>query len=138
MGKEKKPYAKTVASKDRLLDLKKSLLRKKEAILKEVKEEIARHISGENKQLVDTANDDGDWAQIDISEDLSLQRLSAQRKLMHNIDEALRKIADGTYGVCEECGEEISAKRLMVLPAATLCVDCQENREQLEALEGEE
>jgi DnaK suppressor protein len=136
--KEGKPQEKTGNSKDRLLALKKALISKKETILKEVKEEISKYVSGDNKQLVDTANDEGDWAQVDISEDLSLQRLSAHRKLMYNIDEAIRKIEEGTYGICEDCGEEISEKRLLVLPAATLCVDCQENREQVEALEGKE
>jgi len=136
--KRGKPQEKTGNSKDRLLDLKKALISKKVNILKEVKEEISKYVSGENKQLVDTANDEGDWAQIDISEDLSLQRLSAHRKLMYNIDEAIRKIEEGTYGICEDCGEEISEKRLLVLPAATLCVDCQENKEQAEALGGEE
>jgi DnaK suppressor protein len=137
-GTGKKIVGKAEGSRDRLLDLKRSLISKKENILKEAKEEIAKYISGDNKQLVDTANDDGDWAQVDISEDLSLQRLSTHRKLLHNIDEALRKIAERTYGICEECGEEISEKRLMVLPTATLCVDCQENKEQFEALESEE
>ncbi len=136
--KGRKPQEKTGDTKDRLLDLKKALISKKVSILKEVKEEISKYVSGDNKQLVDTANDEGDWAQVDISEDLSLQRLSAYRKLMYNIDEAVRKIEEGTYGICEDCGEEISEKRLLVLPAATLCVDCQENREQVEALEGEE
>jgi len=138
MEKGRKPQEKTGSSKDRLLDLKKALISKKVNILKEVKEEISKYVSGDNKQLVDTANDEGDWAQVDISEDLSLQRLSAHRKMMYNIDEAVRKIEEGTYGICEDCGEEISEKRLLVLPAATLCVDCQENREQFEALEGEE
>ncbi len=132
-----KPKGKAGSSKDRLLDLKKALITKKANILKEVKEEISKYVSGDNKQLVDTANDEGDWAQIDISEDLSLQRLSSHRKLMYNIDEAIRKIEAGTYGICEDCGEEISEKRLLIIPAATLCVDCQENREQFEALEGE-
>jgi len=133
-----KVQGKAETSSDRLLDLRKSLIRKKENILKEAKDEIAKYISGENKQLVDTANDDGDWAQVDISEDLSLQRLSTHRKLMYNIDEAIRKIAEGTYGICEECGEEISEKRLLVLPTATLCIDCQEHKEQFEALESED
>ena len=133
-----KPREKTGSSKDRLLDLKKALISKKMNILKEVKEEISKYVSGDNKQLVDTANDEGDWAQVDISEDLSLQRLAAHRKLMYNIDEAVRKIEEGTYGICEDCGNEISEKRLLILPAATLCVDCQENREQAELLGGEE
>ena len=135
--KEMKSQEKTETSKNRLLELKKSLILKRENILKEVKEEISKYVSGDNKQLVDTANDEGDWAQVDISEDLSLQRLSAHRKLIYNIDEAIRKIAEGTYGICEDCGDEISEKRLLVLPTATLCVDCQENREQTEALESE-
>jgi DnaK suppressor protein len=129
----KKPLQKAETSQDRLLELRKSLLKKKEEILKEVKEEISKYISGENKQLVDTALDDGDWAVVDISEDISLLRLSAHRKLMHSIDEAIRKIGEGTYGICEECNEEISEKRLLVLPAATLCIDCQEHKEQFEA-----
>ena len=129
----RKPQQKAKTSQDRLLELRKSLLKKKEDILKEVKEEISKYVSGENKQLVDTALDDGDWAVVDISEDISLLRLSAHRKLMHSIDEAIRKIGEGTYGICEECGEEISGKRLLVLPTATLCIDCQEHKEQFEA-----
>ncbi len=129
----KKPLQKTDASQERLRNIRKSLLLKKEHILKEVKEEISKYVSGENKQLVDTALDDGDWALVDISEDISLLRLSAHRKLMHNIDEAIRKIGEGTYGICEECNEEISEKRLLVLPTATLCIDCQEHKEQFEA-----
>jgi DnaK suppressor protein len=132
------PKEQAAQSKDRLPELKKSLIIKKEGILREAKEEIAKYVSGENKQLVDTANDEGDWAQVDISEDLSLQRLSAHRKLLHDIDDAVRKIGEGTYGICEECGEEISEKRLLVLPTATLCVDCQEQKEQLEAFESNE
>ena len=69
-------------------------------------------MSGDNNQLVDTALDEGDWAVVDISEDLNLKRLWAHRKALHDIDESLRKIKEGTYGICEECGEEISEKRL--------------------------
>jgi DnaK suppressor protein len=123
---------------DRMKDLKASLLNKKAAIVKEAKEEIAKYISGENRQLVDTAVDEGDWATVDISEDINLMRLDAHRKLMLDIDEALRKIKEGTYGTCEECGEEISEKRLRVMPAATLCIACKENKEQLEAVAREE
>ena len=126
---------KTGSPKERLNALRKDLLNRKETILKEAREEIAKYVSGDNRQLVDTALDEGDWAQVDISEDINLQRLAAHRKLLHGIDEAVRKIAEGTYGICEECGEEISGKRLRVLPSATLCIDCQENKEQFEKLE---
>jgi DnaK suppressor protein len=120
---------------NRLSELRKDLQNKKETILKEAREEIAKYVNGDNRQLVDTALDEGDWAQVDISEDINLQRLAAHRKLLHDIDEAIRKITEGTYGICEECGEEISEKRLRILPAATLCIDCKESKEQFEALE---
>jgi DnaK suppressor protein len=134
----KREIKKDAHHKDRMKDLKASLLKKKEAIVKEAKEEIAKYISGENRQLVDTAVDEGDWATVDISEDINLMRLDAHRKLMLDIDESLRKIREGTYGICEECGEEISEKRLHVMPTATLCIACKENREQLEAVTREE
>jgi DnaK suppressor protein len=120
---------------NRLQELRKSLIVRREAIVREAKEEIAKYISGENRQLVDTALDDGDWAVVDISEDLNLRRLGAHRKALHDIDESLRKIEEGTYGICEECGEQISEKRLQVMPTASFCITCQENKEQFEALE---
>jgi DnaK suppressor protein len=130
-----KKVSKTSKATDTLNDIKRALIRKREAIVKEAKDEIAKYVSGENRQLVDTALDDGDWAVVDISEDINLRRLATHRKALHDIDEALRKIEEGSYGICEECGEPIGEKRLSVLPAATLCVICQGNKEQLEAIE---
>jgi DnaK suppressor protein len=134
----KKAVKKTGTEKNGLQDLRKSLLKRREAIVSEAKDEISKYISGENRQLVDTALDDGDWAVVDISEDVNLRRLSAHRKLLLDIDETLRKIDEGTYGTCEECGEPISEKRLQVMPTATLCISCKENKEQLEAIESAE
>jgi len=125
-------------NKDRLLEIRKALIEKKAAIVREAKNEIAKYMSGENRQLVDTALDEGDWAVVDISEDINLMRLGAHRKAMHDIDEVMRKIKEGTYGICEECGEEISEKRLHVIPTATLCITCQGNKEQLDAIVGRE
>jgi len=133
----KKISAKDTPPSDRFRELKRMLITKRDAILSEAKQEIAKYVSGENRQLVDTAIDEGDWATVDISEDISLKRLGAQRQLLLDIEECLRKINEGTYGICEECGEEISQKRLNVIPTATLCVDCKEHREKMEALEQE-
>ncbi|MCE5194484.1 MAG: TraR/DksA C4-type zinc finger protein [Nitrospiraceae bacterium] len=115
--------------------LKKILLQKREEILKEIKQETSKYIKGENRQLVDTALDDGDWSVVDISEDISLRQLSAQREKLLKIDESLRKLDEGSYGICEICGEGISEQRLKVLPFAINCRDCQEKIEELEAIE---
>ncbi len=117
--------------------LRKELLRRRENIVREVKSEISKYIKGENRQLVDTALDDGDWSVVDLSEDISLRQLSTHRENLQKIDIALRKLDEGTYGICEECGEEISLERLQVLPFAIYCREDQEKKEMMEALERE-
>jgi RNA polymerase-binding transcription factor len=118
--------------------LRKALVTKREQIVREVKSEISKYIKGETRQLVDTALDDGDWSVVDLSEDISLKQLSTHGETLRKIDEALRKVDEGTYGICEDCGEEISEKRLKILPFAIYCIDCQENREQFEEMERRE
>ena len=55
-----------------------------------------------------------------------------ERKLIMKIGEALEKIDEGTFGICERCGEEISEKRLEVRPVTTLCIRCKEEQEDRE------
>ena len=149
----KKPEKKVIAAKqsaapkkvmpprapaaDRFRGLKSMLIAKRDALLNEAKQEIQKYVSGENRQLVDTAIDEADWAAVEISEDINLKRLSAQRQLLNDVEECLRKVSEGTYGICEDCGEEISEKRLRVIPTATLCIDCKEQREKMAILEQE-
>ena len=123
---------------ERRARLRKLLLDKRREILKEIKIDTSKYIKGENRQLVDTALDDGDWSVVDLSEDISLRHLSAHRDDLQRIDEAIRKIDEGTYGLCEDCGEEISEERLKILPYAIFCIDCKERREQIEAMERKE
>jgi DnaK suppressor protein len=123
---------------ERKYELRAVLIKKREEIVKEAKSEISRYIKGETRQLVDTALDDGDWSVVDLSEDLSLKKLSSHRETLLKIDEALRKLEEGTYGKCEDCGEDISEERLKVLPFAIYCRDCQEKREFIEEIERKE
>lgn len=127
-----------ISEEERKAALRSALIKKREEIVKEAKSEISRYIKGETKQLVDTALDNGDWSVIDLSEDISLQKLSSHRQTLLKIDEALRKLREGTYGKCEDCGEDISEERLKVLPFAIYCRDCQEKRELLEEIERKE
>jgi len=133
----KKVMAPVAPAADRFRGLKSMLVAKRDALLKEAQQEIQKYVSGENRQLVDTAIDEADWAAVEISEDLNLKRLSAQRQLLKDVEECLRKLNEGTYGVCEDCGEEISEKRLHVIPTATLCIDCKEQREKMAILDQE-
>ena len=123
-----------LSEEERKSALRKSLVQKREEIVREVKSGISKYIKGETRQLVDTALDDGDWSVVDLSEDISFKHMSTHRENLLKIDEALRKLSEGTYGICEDCGEEISEQRLKILPFAIYCTDCQEKREQLEEI----
>ena len=123
-----------ISEEERKAALRKSLIQKREEIVREVKTEISKYIKGETRQLVDTALDDGDWSVVDLSEDISFKHMSTHRENLLKIDEALRKLSEGTYSICEECGEEIGKARLKILPFAIYCTDCQERREQLEEI----
>lgn len=121
--------------KDRL---KKMLNKMKEAIIKEAKEEMKKFQSGEKRQIVEAVMDDADLSVVDLAEDISLKQLSTHRDTLKKIDEALRKIEEGTYGICEMCGDEITEERLKILPFAIYCRDCQEKIEMMEKFESEE
>jgi DnaK suppressor protein len=109
--------------------LKKLLLQKREEIIRESKTEIKKYVAGEKRQLVETVLDDGDLSVVDLAEDISLKQLSTHRETLLKIDQALRKFDEGTYGLCDECGDEISLERLLIMPFAIFCRDCQEDRE---------
>jgi DnaK suppressor protein len=133
----KKP-ARVESEEETKAALRKVLLQKRADLLKEIKTEISKYIKGETRQLVDTALDDGDWSVVDLSEDISLRHLSAHRETLLKIDESLRKLNEGTYGLCEDCGDVISEERLKILPFAIYCIDCQERREKIEEMEKRE
>jgi len=70
--------------------------------------------------------DDGTEA-FEQSKGLSLQQTIKNR--LANVNDALRKFDEGTYGICESCGQTIDWARLEALPAARLCIRCQQNQE---------
>lgn len=133
------PPVEKESANDRKKRLKQLLLQKRAEILKEGKAEFKKYLSGENKQLVETAMfDEGDISVVDLAEDITLKQLSNNRDMLIKIDIALQKLEADTYGICEDCGDEISEERLKIMPFAILCRDCQEKQEVMEKLEKEE
>ncbi|MGD9124084.1 MAG: TraR/DksA C4-type zinc finger protein, partial [Desulfarculaceae bacterium] len=60
-----------------------------------------------------------------------------ERKLISKIQDALARIDDGTYGICEVCGEDISSERLKARPVTTLCINCKKRQEAQEKARGQ-
>ena len=76
--------------------------------------------------------DDIDRAALETDKSLDLRTKDRARKLISKINEALDRIADGSYGYCEETGEPIGIERLEARPIATLSIEAQERHERME------
>ena len=80
----------------------------------------------------DTFPDPTDRANLETDRNFLLRIRDRERKLILKIKEALARIEDGAFGICEECGEEISEERLKARPVTTLCIDCKTKAEEEE------
>ena len=81
--------------------------------------------------------DPNDRATQESEFSLELRTRDRERKLIRKIEEAIKRIEDGSYGYCNETGEEIGIKRLEARPVATLCIEAQERRERREKQYGD-
>ena len=107
--------------------------RAKQSQYRELLEEKARilreNMSTPTAQVVarrEEPNDYGDLAEQSHEEWLFLNRNAATSQQLHAIEEALKRLDDGTYGICAECEKPISMKRLQAVPWAKYCVHCEE------------
>ena len=106
---------------------RKKLLTWREELLAESNDTIS-HLKEENWQEPDI----NDRASLETDAALELRTRDRYRKLVIKIDSALSRVADGSYGFCDETGEEIGLFRLEARPIATLTVEAQEKHERLE------
>ncbi|WP_369059157.1 RNA polymerase-binding protein DksA [Caulobacter sp. 73W] len=106
---------------------KQKLLDWKEEILRESRDTVS-HLQTETENHPDLA----DCASSETDRALELRTRDRQRKLISKIDEAIRRIEDGSYGYCEETGEPIGLARLEARPVATLSLEAQERHERRE------
>ena len=104
--------------------------------LSEWKKEI---VKSNNEALYNGSLDDNsvsadivDQASSYTDKTVEMKAINRQIKLISKIDQALKRIKDGTYGFCEETGEPIGIKRLMARPIAELCIAAQEKHEKEE------
>jgi len=93
----------------------------------------ARQTLDEDMTLdVDDLPDEMDLASSEYLQSFTFRLRGRERMLLDKIQKALLRLDDGTFGVCEECGEKISQKRLEARPETTLCIRCKEEQERIE------
>jgi DnaK suppressor protein len=98
------------------------------------RKELVSEVRGSNVGSLET-NADGiqdiaDQASSAYTKEFLLSIGDAERRMLRQVDEALDKIRQDTYGLCESCGEMINERRLEALPFARLCIKCQEKEEE--------
>jgi len=102
--------------------------------LQETKKQLLREMQGRVKEETEGVKDEGrdtyDLASDERDREINFILNDREREKLHAIDEALQRIKDKTYGICESCEGEIQLGRLKVLPFTRLCVKCQEETEK--------
>ncbi|HNW39237.1 MAG TPA: TraR/DksA family transcriptional regulator [Candidatus Omnitrophota bacterium] len=121
-------------SKSDLKEFKKIVLKKKEQLINDLEhisddtlrksqKEASGDISGYTYHMADVASDNYD-------REFSLSLASGDRKSLYDLDDALKRIEDGTFGICDDCKGAITKIRLKAVPSARLCIKCQQKREK--------
>jgi DnaK suppressor protein len=95
-------------------------------------------VTEEQQRRLEAAMDSGDQALVDLDREMGISLQEMRNRERQLIDDALDSLEEGSYGVCAECGNEISEKRLHALPFARLCVECKSKRELMEKIERSE
>lgn len=126
-GRLRPPVDEEYMSDRQLGYFKRKLLSWRDEILR-VSGLTLQQLKDEDTRLADTS----DWASAEMQRHYHLRTRDRERKLLGKIEQALKRIEDGSYGFCEETGEPIGFERLDARPIATLCIEAQERHERRE------
>ncbi len=114
--------------KSDLKRFKKILEDKKEALVKAAQESLQEDMTLDTNDLPDEM----DLAASEYLQSFTFRLRGRERFFLDKIDQALKRIEDGSFGTCESCEEPISIKRLEARPETTLCIRCKEDQERVE------
>jgi DnaK suppressor protein len=108
-----------------LKEVAKKLTARKKELIGRSKKEMMKGIAAECRQALGSGMEEGDFAMSSYADYMHFRGMDSHRLVMLQIDRALQKIEDGSYGMCEECEIDIDRERLRVLPFALYCRSCQ-------------
>jgi DnaK suppressor protein len=132
------PVLISAATKKRNELLKKLLLKKRNEVVEGLEARMGRRLVPEAGQKIDSAMDSADLSSQDMDQGIDYSLLEMKYEQYKDIADAFRKLQNNTYGLCEECGEEIDIKRLQVNPLARYCISCKTRKEEIERIQKEE
>lgn len=110
---------------------KRILLNRLDELYEEAEKTVAGMTDGE-----ETFPDPTDRATLESDRNFTLRIRDRERKLILKIREALQRIEEGVFGICDACGDDISKERLEARPVTTLCIECKRKEEAMERAKG--
>lgn len=120
-----------------LAGLERALRARRVQLEQELREDVGRARDEEYGELAGAVTDSGDQASADLLADLDNAEVARDVRNLRELDDALARCADGSYGRCVDCAGEISYERLRAYPTARRCVGCQAVHEKTFAGPGE-
>ena len=129
MSTHKTAAPKENMNRERYAELKKILEDRRKEMMSQVQERMRDVRSEGAGSTVQGVLDAAESSEADIQDEIEFALIQMKAETLNKIDEALRRLEEGTYGYCFECGEEVSERRLRALPFAVRCKDCEEARE---------
>jgi len=103
---------------------------RRDALLGEIRREVARGRDESYAEVAGATHDAGDEALVDMVADLANAEVTRDLGEVRGLDAALRRIADGNFGICVDCGSDIPLARLQAQPGAARCIECQTRHEK--------
>jgi DnaK suppressor protein len=110
--------------------LRKMLQERRKRLLSDLHKEVFEKLSDEYQKEFTRDMDSGDISFMDLLQTIGAKKIGIRQEELIKMDVAEHKLNEGTYGMCEECGVEISEARLIALPYAIRCVQCEERFEE--------
>ncbi|HET9000411.1 MAG TPA: TraR/DksA C4-type zinc finger protein [bacterium] len=116
----------------RIEEFNRLLLVERKRLRDELSEMVEHQLKTEEKPVADAANEDDlvDVATETFEREKELALESTVQGMLEMVEEALQRVRDGTYGVCDGCGKPIDGNRLRAIPYARLCITCKEREER--------
>jgi DnaK suppressor protein len=114
-------------------ELRNTVEQRRAALLEEVSEDLGKLRSDRFEDLAGPAPDPGDESVASLISDLDQAEASRDLSELRMLDHARERIADGSYGTCIDCGQDIGFARLRANPAAERCIQCQTQYEKTHA-----
>jgi len=124
----KKKKGKLTPREQKLQQIRMNLVRQRETLLDEA-EAALNELPGQT-----IFPDLGDQATAETDRNFMLRLRGREQRLLKKIDEAISRIDGGTFGICDDCGNEIDLKRLEARPVTTMCIECKTLQEEEEKL----